>query len=90
MPEKKSLLPIGSIVIINGFEVDGAKKKLMIYGRKQIQSGNDEIWDYVACFYPEGNISSNYNVFFNHEDIARVLFRGYEDEEEIVYRDNFL
>lgn len=29
----------------------------MIYGRKQTMAETGEMFDYVACFYPEGNIS---------------------------------
>ena len=54
-------LPIGTVVtLVNG------TKPIMIYGRKQMQEGNDRIWDYVACLYPEGNLGDRYNVFFQH------------------------
>lgn len=76
------LLPIGSIVILNNGE-----KKLMIYGRKQIQTGTRNMWDYIACFYPEGNIDDEHCYLFNHADIARTLFIGYQDEEELEYRE---
>ena len=36
-------LPIGSVV-----RLFGGTKKLMIYGRKQIQSGANKKWDYVG------------------------------------------
>ena len=35
----------------------------MIYGRKQMDSKTKEEWDYVACYYPIGNISTEYNLF---------------------------
>lgn len=47
-------LPIGSVV-----RLFGGTKKIMIYGRKQIQSGANKKWDYVGCLYPEGNLSEN-------------------------------
>ena len=74
-------LPIGTVVCLVG-----GTKKVMIYGRKQIQSGNNKKWDYVACLYPEGNLSEKYTVFFNHSEIEKVYFKGYEDEEEILTR----
>ena len=74
-------LPIGSVVCLKN-----GTKKIMIYGRKQIQSGSNKKWDYVACLYPEGNLSEKYNVFFNHDEIEIVYFKGYEDEEEIFTR----
>ena len=36
-------LPIGSVV-----RLFGGTKKLMIYGRKQIQLGTKKKWDYVV------------------------------------------
>lgn len=77
----KDLLPIGSIVLL----VDG-EKKLMIYGVKQADGGdNNKEYDYIGVMYPEGNIGSEYQFLFNHEDIVEVVFRGYEDEERDVF-----
>jgi hypothetical protein len=42
----EDLLPIGSVVLLNG-----ANKKLMIYGRKQLQADTGKLWDYVGCLY---------------------------------------
>nr|WP_240795807.1 DUF4176 domain-containing protein [Bacillus pacificus] len=49
----------------------------MIYGRKQGNSKTKKTWDYVACYYPIGNISTEYNMFFYHEYISEVIFTGY-------------
>jgi len=73
----KKIYPIGTVVTL----VDGTKP-LMIYGRFQNSGDSEEIYDYVACLYPEGNISDDYNVFFNHEDVDKVLFTGYQTEED--------
>lgn len=70
-------LPIGTVVLLKN-----ANKKLMIYGRKQLQADTGKLWDYVGCLYPEGNISANYTYMFNHSDIAEVIFEGYKNEEE--------
>ncbi len=70
-------LPIGTVVtLVNG------TKPIMIYGRKQMQQGKQKIWDYVACLYPEGNIGDEYNVFFQHEEIAKIHHLGMESEDE--------
>lgn len=73
-------LPIGSIVLLKE-----GNKKIMIFGRKQIHIKSKEMYDYVACFYPEGNINEDYTFLFNHEDINEVIFKGYEDNDEIEY-----
>lgn len=73
----KSYLPIGSVVLLKG-----ATKRLMIYGRKQINASNGKNFDYVGCLYPEGNIGPEYTIFFNEDMINKVFFEGFKDEEE--------
>ncbi|MEF9917379.1 MAG: DUF4176 domain-containing protein [Lachnospiraceae bacterium] len=72
----KKYLAIGSIVVLK----EGTKK-VMIYGRKQMHADTGEIYDYVACFYPEGNISPEYTFLFNDEDIREVVFKGFSDND---------
>ena len=73
----KRFHPIGTVVtLING------TKPIMIYGRLQHRNDTEEIFDYVACLYPEGNIDDDHNIFFYHEDIQHVLFVGYRTPEE--------
>ena len=64
----------------------------MIYGRKQLQVEKQiekTEWDYIGCLYPEGNISEEYMYLFNHEQIDKVFFMGYQDEEEYEFLKNF-
>ncbi len=72
----KELLPIGSVIML-----DGGQKRLMVYGVKQNKEDTKEEFDYIGVLYPEGNIGTQGQFLFNHEDIAEVYFRGYEDEE---------
>ncbi len=37
--------------------------------------------DYVGVVYPEG-INPEDAIFFNHENIDKVVFEGFKDEEE--------
>ncbi len=69
--------PIGTVVTLKG-----GNRPIMIYGRKQMQAGSDVNYDYVACLYPEGNLSDEYNFFFQSEQIGKVHFTGYESLEE--------
>ena len=78
-------LPIGSVVLLH----EGTKR-LMIYGRRQQQLATGDMWDYIGCLYPEGNISEDYMYLFNHEQIERVYFVGYQDEEEVAFAERFL
>ena len=71
------LLPIGRVVLLKD-----ATKKMMIFGIKQLDEENPEIeYDYSGVPYPEGNVGTEAQYLFNHEDIGMVSFRGYEDEE---------
>lgn len=70
-------LPIGTVVLLKGGE-----KKVMIYGRKQLAVDDSGEYDYIACLYPEGNISDEYNFLFNQNDIEEVVFKGFVNEEE--------
>jgi hypothetical protein len=76
---KEKLLPPGSIVLLKE-----GKKKLVIYGRKQMLLSGEEprIYDYLGCFFPEGYINQDYTFVFNHEDIKEILFVGFINEEE--------
>ena len=50
--------PIGTLATLKN-----GTHPVMIYGRKQLQEGTNHVWDYMACLYPEGYISDNYNSF---------------------------
>ncbi len=67
--------PIGTVVTLKG-----GNRPLMIYGRAQIQADSNLVWDYVACLYPEGNLGDKYNIFFQHEEVEKVIYPGFESE----------
>jgi len=73
----KEYLPLGSIVLLK----DG-EKSIMIYGRKQLHVSSGEEFDYVACLFPEGNISEEFTYLFNHDQIEKVIHIGYTDDED--------
>ena len=70
------LLPIGTVVLLKD-----AQKRLMIYGIGQSDMTNGIDYDYIGVMYPEGNMGEGSQFLFNHSDIDRVFFRGFEDEE---------
>lgn len=78
----RELLPIGSIVLLQE-----ATKKAMIYGVKQTDSETGAEYDYLGVVYPEGCLGDGSSFFFDHEHIAQVCFRGYEDEEREEFID---
>lgn len=79
----EKLLPNGSIILLKG-----GNKRLMIYGRKQLITDEEQgtmeetMYDYLGVPYPEGYINQEYTYVFNHSDIIDIVFHGYEDEEE--------
>lgn len=79
------MLPIGSVVVLKG-----GKKTLMIFGRKQLSTTNNKVWDYLACFYPEGSIGPEYCFLFNEEDIDEVVFMGYSNDSNINFEQQLL
>lgn len=81
----KHLLPIGSVVLLKGGD-----KRVMICGRIQTRSGDDKIYDYSSCYYPEGIVGSDSMFFFNHENIEKIFFLGFQDEEEMAFHANVL
>lgn len=79
----REFLPIGSVVMLKD-----AKKAIMIFGIKQMDSENMSVeYDYIGVLYPEGNIGSDFQYLFNHNDIKEVLFVGYETDEQKTFLD---
>lgn len=73
--QMKELLPVGTVVLRND-----NPQKIMIVGVMQKVNGID--WDYLAVPYPEGYIGQEFRYFLNHEEIAEVVFRGCDGEEQ--------
>ncbi len=80
----EGLLPIGTVVLLKN-----SKKRVMIIGvlQKQLKDGNEIIWDYSACFYPEGYMGPDKTFLFNSEQIEKVFAVGYQDEEQFAFKD---
>ncbi|WP_186579741.1 DUF4176 domain-containing protein [Aquibacillus kalidii] len=62
----------------------------MIYGRQQKELKSDKVWDYIACLYPERNLSEEYMYLFNHDQIEKVYFIGFQDDGEIMFVEDTL
>lgn len=71
------ILPIGTVV-----KLKDVTKPVMIYGRHQLQNKTKMVYDYIAVPYPEGNISEEFNVFFNRQLIEKVIYKGFVSPEE--------
>lgn len=82
---RSNLLPIGSVVLLKG-----GQKRIMICGRIQAKTGDDHVYDYSACYYPEGIVNPQSMFFFDNDAIESVFFIGFQDPEEISFRNNVL
>lgn len=82
--EKINFLPIGSLVYLNG-----GNKKIMVISRAIAMKLNGEnvYFEYGGCTYPEGLLGDAV-AYFNREDVAKVLVKGYTDEEEVTMVSN--
>lgn len=85
---KERFLPIGTVVLLKD-----AKKALMITGYcifptgTQIKDGQEvtpekQMYEYGGCPYPEGILDSNVINAFDHNQIDKILYMGYESDEQ--------
>ena len=79
----EKFLPIGTVVML-----EGGKKRVMITGFLT-SSNNDKniVYDYSGCLYPEGILSSEQTLVFNHDKIKEVHFIGFMDNEEKKFKE---
>lgn len=80
---REKYLPIGTVVLLKG-----GRKRAMITGFCSVAQENQEkIYDYSGCVYPEGYLSSNQVCLFDHDQIEKIFFLGFEDDEEKAFKD---
>ena len=78
------VLPIGSVVLLKN-----STKRVMVIGFCQSESsdeGNQKIWDYAGCLYPEGYVSADKTFLFNGDQIEKIYAIGYQDEEQFEFK----
>lgn len=79
-------LPIGTVVLLKG-----GTKRVMITGFCSVaQEELDKIYDYSGCVYPEGYLKTDQVCLFDHEQIEKICFVGFEDEEEKTFKNKLL
>ena len=82
MNNATKLLPIGSVVMLNN-----GTKEVMITGFYVVSADEPNIiYDYCGCIYPEGMITSEQNLLFNHSQIVKILYMGYNSEKEKEFK----
>lgn len=84
MEENKTyekFLPIGTVVMLKG-----GTKRVMITGYLVTPADDkDKLFDYCGCLFPEGVVSSDKNLLFNHDQIDKVYHLGLRDDEEKAF-----
>jgi len=79
----EKVLPIGSIVYLR----DGSQKLMILNRGPQIElDGGVQLFDYSACVYPVGLVADQI-FYFNAENIDRVLFEGFSDNDEVRFQE---
>lgn len=74
----EKFLPIGTVVMLKN-----GTKRVMITGFLTTPNDNPNMtYDYTGCLYPEGVLTSEQTMVFNHDQIAQIYFLGFVDDEE--------
>lgn len=77
-------LPLGTVVLL-----EGGTKRVMITGFATASSDDpDLIYDYAGCMYPQGFVTSNQTVLFDHDQIQKIYHFGLIDPEWVEFQDN--
>lgn len=82
--EKIDYLPLGSIVILKG----GIQKVAIIArGLVNMKIEPKGFFDYGGTLYPHGLVGDKI-LYFNHKDIAKIIFEGFSDDDDKMMVDN--
>lgn len=77
-------LPVGTVVILKN-----GTKRVMITGFLTMAGEDKEkVYDYSGCLYPEGILSSEQSLLFDHEQIEKIFHLGLIDKEEREFKQN--
>lgn len=75
-------LPVGTVVMLKN-----GTKRVMINGFCTMDANHPEkVYDYSGVLFPEGSLSSDQTLLFDHNQIVRIDHIGLEDEEEIEFK----
>lgn len=71
-------LPVGSVVLLQN-----GSKRVMINGFCTMDASKpDKIYDYSGVLFPEGSLSSDQTLLFDHSQIVRIDHIGLDNQEE--------
>ena len=76
-------LPVGTVVLLQN-----GTKRVMINGFCAIDPKEpNRVYDYSGVLFPEGSLSSDQALLFDHAQIARVDHVGLQDDEEKLVKE---
>jgi len=79
---KEKYLPVGTVVLLRN-----GTKRVMINGFCTMDASKPEkVYDYSGVLFPEGSLSSDQTLLFDHEQIIRVDHLGLDDDEEKTFK----
>ena len=75
-------LPVGTVVMLKN-----ATKRVMITGFLTTPNNDKSVtYDYSGCLYPEGILTSDQSMVFNHDQISQIYHLGLIDDEEKEFK----
>lgn len=79
---REKYLPVGTVVLLQN-----GTKRVMINGFCTMDANNpNRVFDYSGVLFPEGSLSSDQTLLFDHSQIVRIDHMGLEDEEEKSFK----
>ena len=79
---REKYLPVGTVVLLRN-----GTKRVMINGFCTMDASKPEkVYDYSGVLFPEGSLSSDQTLLFDHEQIVRVDHLGLDDAEEKAFK----
>jgi len=79
---REKYLPVGTVVLLRN-----GTKRVMINGFCTMDASKPEkVYDYSGVLFPEGSLSSDQTLLFDHEQIVRVDHMGLDDDEEKSFK----
>lgn len=83
MMETMKWIPLGSVVVL-----ETTDQKILVIGRglNVGDIGIEYYFDYCGVSYPDGIIGDRV-LYFNHSSVQRVLFEGYDDDDNMIMND---
>lgn len=80
-------LPLGTVVMLK----KGVHKVMIVgYCTVSPELGENKMFDYMACLYPEGIFSLDKMLVFDHDDIDVIHQIGYSDDDQVRFNGKLL